>query len=70
MVGNKPGRNAIRSAFGDFSSFRDKFAAAAAGRFGSGFGHAVGGTLAATTYNSGKLALFSAPQRPTVRSFR
>ncbi|MQA90016.1 MAG: superoxide dismutase [Gemmatimonas sp.] len=28
---------AIRSAFGDFGSFRDKFAAAAAGRFGSGW---------------------------------
>jgi superoxide dismutase, Fe-Mn family len=29
--------DAIRSAFGDFSAFRDKFAAAAAGRFGSGW---------------------------------
>ena len=29
--------NAIRSAFGDFSSFREKFAAAATGRFGSGW---------------------------------
>jgi Fe-Mn family superoxide dismutase len=29
--------DAIRSAFGEFSSFRDKFAAAAAGRFGSGW---------------------------------
>ncbi|MEX2571907.1 MAG: superoxide dismutase [Gemmatimonadota bacterium] len=29
--------DAIRSAFGDFASFRDKFAAAAAGRFGSGW---------------------------------
>src|SRR5690606_20140081 len=27
----------IRSAFGDFASFRDKFGAAAAGRFGSGW---------------------------------
>jgi superoxide dismutase, Fe-Mn family len=29
--------DAIRSAFGDFSSFRDKFAAAGTGRFGSGW---------------------------------
>jgi superoxide dismutase, Fe-Mn family len=29
--------DAIRSAFGDFSAFRDKFAAAATGRFGSGW---------------------------------
>lgn len=29
--------DAIRSAFGDFGSFRDKFAAAATGRFGSGW---------------------------------
>jgi superoxide dismutase, Fe-Mn family len=28
---------AIRAAFGDFATFRDKFAAAAAGRFGSGW---------------------------------
>src|SRR5690606_15052161 len=39
-AGGEPGGNlgeAIRSAFGDFASFREKFAAAGAGRFGSGW---------------------------------
>jgi superoxide dismutase, Fe-Mn family len=39
-AGGEPGGSigeAIRSAFGDFGAFRDKFAAAAAGRFGSGW---------------------------------
>lgn len=35
--------DAIRSGFGDFASFRDKFAAAAAGRFGSGWAWLVAG---------------------------
>jgi superoxide dismutase, Fe-Mn family len=34
---------AIQSAFGDFSSFREKFSAAAAGRFGSGWAWLVVG---------------------------
>jgi superoxide dismutase, Fe-Mn family len=34
---------AIRSKFGDFASFRDKFAAAATGRFGSGWAWLVTG---------------------------
>lgn len=39
-AGGEPGGaigEAIRSAFGDFGSFREKFAAAGAGRFGSGW---------------------------------
>ncbi|MEX2581657.1 MAG: superoxide dismutase [Gemmatimonadota bacterium] len=36
--------DAIRSAFGEFASFREKFAAAAAGRFGSGWAWLVVGS--------------------------
>jgi Fe-Mn family superoxide dismutase len=38
--GGEPGgdlASAVKSAFGDFSSFKDKFSAAAAGQFGSGW---------------------------------
>ena len=43
--------DAIRSTFGDFSQFRDKFKAAGVGRFGSGWAWLVrqGGTLAITS---------------------
>jgi superoxide dismutase, Fe-Mn family len=45
--GGEPGGEVgeqIRSAFGDFSSFREKFAAAAKGRFGSGWAWLVAGS--------------------------
>jgi superoxide dismutase, Fe-Mn family len=45
-AGGEPGGaigDAIRSAFGDFGSFRDKFASAAKGRFGSGWAWLVVG---------------------------
>ena len=44
-AGGEPGGalgEAIRSAFGDFASFREKFGAAAKGRFGSGWAWLVG----------------------------
>jgi Fe-Mn family superoxide dismutase len=43
--------DAIRSSFGDFAKFREQFAAAAAGRFGSGWAWLVrdGDTLAITS---------------------
>lgn len=46
-AGGEPGGSigdAIRSAFGDFGSFRDKFKAAATGRFGSGWAWLVAGS--------------------------
>ena len=53
-AGGEPGGalgDAIRSTFGDFSQFRDKFKAAGVGRFGSGWAWLVrqGGTLAITS---------------------
>jgi Fe-Mn family superoxide dismutase len=53
-AGGEPGDavgGAIRSAFGDFGQFRDKFKAAAVGRFGSGWAWLVrqGDTLAITS---------------------
>jgi Fe-Mn family superoxide dismutase len=43
--------DAVRSAFGDFAKFREQFAAAATGRFGSGWAWLVndGGTLRITS---------------------
>jgi Fe-Mn family superoxide dismutase len=45
----------IRSSFGDFAKFREQFAAAATGRFGSGWGWLV--------VDGGKLAITSTPNQ-------
>ena len=52
--GGEPGgklADAIKSAFGDFNSFKDKFSTAAAGRFGSGWAWLIvsGGKLVVTS---------------------
>ena len=47
--------DAIKSAFGDFSKFKEQFAAAAAGRFGSGWAWLV--------KDGGKLAITSTPNQ-------
>jgi len=57
-AGGEPGGklgDAIRSAFGDFAKFREQFAAAGAGRFGSGWAWLVN--------NGGKLAITSTPNQ-------
>ena len=57
-AGGEPGGklgDAIRSAFGDFAKFREQFAAAGAGRFGSGWAWLVN--------NGGKLAVTSTPNQ-------
>ncbi|MGH2581816.1 MAG: superoxide dismutase [Anaerolineales bacterium] len=48
--------DAIKKTFGDFSSFKEKFAAAAVGRFGSGWGWLV-------KDNSGGLSIASTPNQ-------
>ena len=47
--------NAIRSAFGDFAKFREQFAAAGVGRFGSGWAWLIN--------NGGKLSISSTPNQ-------
>ena len=47
--------DAIKSAFGDFSKFKEQFAAAAAGRFGSGWAWLI--------KDGGKLAIVSTPNQ-------
>ena len=47
--------DAIKSAFGDFSKFKEQFAAAAAGRFGSGWAWLVN--------DGGKLSITSTPNQ-------
>jgi Fe-Mn family superoxide dismutase len=47
--------DAIKSSFGDFSKFKEQFAAAAAGRFGSGWAWLVN--------DGGKLAITSTPNQ-------
>lgn len=57
-AGGEPGGalgDAIRTAFGDFAKFREQFAAAAAGRFGSGWAWLV--------RDGGKLAITSTPNQ-------
>ena len=48
---------AIKSAFGDFAKFKEQFAAAAAGRFGSGWAWLVN--------DGGKLSITSTPNQDT-----
>ena len=47
--------DAIKSAFGDFNKFKEQFAAAAAGRFGSGWAWLIN--------DSGKLSITSTPNQ-------
>jgi Fe-Mn family superoxide dismutase len=47
--------DALRSAFGDFSKFKEQFAAAAAGRFGSGWAWLIN--------DGGKLSITSTPNQ-------
>jgi superoxide dismutase, Fe-Mn family len=57
-AGGEPGGkvgDAIRKSFGDFSKFREQFAAAAAGRFGSGWAWLVN--------SGGKLSITSTPNQ-------
>src|SRR6478672_13032907 len=57
-AGGEPGGNlgnAIRSAFGDFAKFREQFAAAGVGRFGSGWAWLIN--------NGGKLSIASTPNQ-------
>jgi superoxide dismutase, Fe-Mn family len=57
-AGGEPGgplADGIKSAFGDFAKFREQFAAAAMGRFGSGWAWLVS--------NGGKLAIESTPNQ-------
>ena len=56
--GGEPGgklADAIRSAFGDFSKFKEQFAAAGAGRFGSGWAWLIN--------DGGKLSITSTPNQ-------
>ncbi|WP_017472584.1 superoxide dismutase [Amphibacillus jilinensis] len=57
--GNPSGElaDAITAKFGDFESFKDEFAAAAAGRFGSGWAWLV--------VNNGELEIISTPNQDT-----
>ena len=48
-------RDAIKSAFGDFAKFKEQFAAAGAGRFGSGWAWLVN--------DGGKLSITSTPNQ-------
>ncbi|HSA57577.1 MAG TPA: superoxide dismutase [Gemmatimonadaceae bacterium] len=57
-AGGEPGgklADAIKSSFGDFTKFREQFAAAAAGRFGSGWAWLV--------RDGGKLSITSTPNQ-------
>jgi Fe-Mn family superoxide dismutase len=57
-AGGEPGGNlgaAIKSAFGDFSKFRDQFGAAGVGRFGSGWAWLIN--------SGGKLSITSTPNQ-------
>jgi Fe-Mn family superoxide dismutase len=57
-AGGEPGGNlgaAIKSAFGDFTKFREQFSAAGVGRFGSGWAWLVN--------NGGKLSITSTPNQ-------
>jgi Fe-Mn family superoxide dismutase len=57
-AGGEPAGNlgsAIKSAFGDFAKFREQFAAAAVGRFGSGWAWLID--------NGGKLSITSTPNQ-------
>jgi superoxide dismutase, Fe-Mn family len=57
-AGGEPGSkvgDAIRKSFGDFAKFREQFAAAAAGRFGSGWAWLVN--------SGGKLSITSTPNQ-------
>ena len=57
-AGGEPGGNlgpAIKSAFGDFTKFREQFSAAGVGRFGSGWAWLVS--------NGGKLSITSTPNQ-------
>ena len=57
-AGGEPGGNlgnAIRSAFGDFAKFREQFAAAGVGRFGSGWAWLIN--------SGGKLSISSTPNQ-------
>ena len=56
--GGEPGgklADAIKSAFGDFSKFKEQFAAAGAGRFGSGWAWLIN--------DGGKLSIISTPNQ-------
>jgi Fe-Mn family superoxide dismutase len=57
-AGGEPGGNlgtAIKSAFGDFTKFREQFSAAGVGRFGSGWAWLIN--------NGGKLSITSTPNQ-------